>query len=461
MYFTPRYASILAALLTTLLAACGSDSKGGDPLNMPVVLSATEYFDDGEESASSRVLYKYNEPAHIRSNISTAGSDGIWNTTDDTSVPFLECAYIPDDTRLPRQRYLPLQAYLRTPSGALVLEATNQPNGEIMRCPSLAGHRLSKEARCAEAACPFATWFGPSYRFDITRAEIGDTITETQSYSAYNLGIHEPLLDQAQETLIIVDTEERPVQVEVNLITRTVFDDILLNLCKPSDNISIEQMLFRSCKLSKETVRYTYQEKTVLREVDYYNDSFFSHTEHSSRVLDLDAGTLTITIDRTLSTGADHPFSLIYHFNNRQQITAEFLLDSGSDDLLDTADDILTERVTHHYRGDGQPLQTLYPESDRRTDYRYDEFGRLIHKEIYSSNTTQPNQRVDIRYNQAHKISETHYSLSSETDSTLVKTKTVYFRAKPDGFSMNFDVEGIQNARIPTVRTVLETFDLR
>jgi hypothetical protein len=32
---------------------------------------------------------------------------------------------------------------------------------------------------------------------------------------------------------------------------------------------------------------------------------------------------------------------------------------------------------------------------------------------------------------------------------------------KPDKFVMAFDVEGIQDARIPTVRTALQTFDLR
>ena len=160
--FYVKSGGLLATFSCLLLAGCGgggssSSLPSGSTGSSPVVPASIEYFDRGTGNLTGKVVYDYSTADLLRSRYLSPGEDGLWDTGDDTESLFLECEYIAHeegDSALPRQRFLPVHAIARSPTGAAALAESGQPDGEAMYCPSLDDHRVTREEYCTGARCP-------------------------------------------------------------------------------------------------------------------------------------------------------------------------------------------------------------------------------------------------------------------------------------------------------------------
>ena len=104
--------SFLFALAWLGLSGCGggSSASGGagaasgpaEPIRVP---TAIEYLDETEQ-VSARMDFNYSADDALITTLHRAGDDGIWNTNDDSSEPWLDCRYAQDDDFLPSQPLL-------------------------------------------------------------------------------------------------------------------------------------------------------------------------------------------------------------------------------------------------------------------------------------------------------------------------------------------------------------------
>ena len=177
------------------------------------------------------------------------GEDGLWDTGDDTESLFLECEYIAHeegDSALPRQRFLPVHAIARSPTGAAALAESGQPDGEAMYCPSLDDHRVTREEYCTGARCPHGNG---GYRMVLSREREGSVVTDSQTLTAYQDGLEDGLLGQSQQTTITLDEEGRPETIEVDVLETDFASGVLADACETGSNAALETLQYRSCKL--------------------------------------------------------------------------------------------------------------------------------------------------------------------------------------------------------------------
>lgn len=450
----------LTSLIGLLISGCefGSESETGAYTNFPVAPLAVEYYDD-TGATSGRVIFDYSKPMHIQSRYLTLGDDGVWDTTDDTSSHFLECLYESADDTPPRQRWLPLVATRRSPSGANALSLVNMADGENMFCPALSGHHLIREARCLEDNCHGAsTIYGSGFELSISRERHNNTITETQTMQHYDSGSREDWLQQTQESRITLDEQSRPIEVNIEMTVTNTMDDLTIDVCHAGSNAALELLLYRSCKTAKESIRYSYTDSAIARQTDYYNGWTFTHMENSLRTVDTENNVLIITSDTNLHTSVPDPTENKYYFNARGQITSSTTRKAGADGTLHTPDDDTASGPQYFYRADGQPQRVEYGYGSV-DEYRYDDFGRLVKTLYFSPGKDTPTRKTEYTYNDAHKTKKTFYQAVSEDDPTLVKTSTIYFLSAPAGFPINFSPDTPQRSELPTMKSIMSRFD--
>lgn len=462
MSFSRKAAPLMAALYVPL-AACGGDSSSrlvmGAAGSSPVVPDAVEYFDPDSGALTGRVLFDYGTPPNLSASFLAPGEDGAWGTADDIESPYLGCVYQPDPDALPRQRFLPMQALARSPSGAAIVEALAGPDGESMYCPVLDDHWLVQESRCNGEACPGAEG-QIGYVMTISRSRVEDVVTDTQVLESYSAGVVMPILGQLQETSITLDSFGRPVLVEIDVLDTDYASETLAETCDAGSNLALELLMYRSCKLLKESVRYTYGEGSVNREVDYYHGEVFSHTEHSTRTLDMNNGVYSVHIDKDFVSGQIMPTLTEYQFNERQQITGSTTHEAGDDGVLGTGDDVVTSGPSYTYLANGNPASTWAVPGDTGVDYQYDARGRLLRETVYTDISGHASAEYRYSYSSGRLVrKEVHLPRSGE-DPTLVIARRILFRAAVDGFPAGFSAD---SAQLPgaTLGALERRFDLR
>lgn len=463
MSFSSKAAPMVMAMHLTL-AACGGDSSStlvvGAAGSSEVVPRAVEYFDPESGLLTGRVLFDYGTPPNLSASYLAPGEDGAWGTADDIESPYLGCVYQSEPDALPRQRFLPMQAVARSPSGAQAIAALGSPDGESMYCPALDDHWLVRESYCNGEACPGMTEGVGGYVMTISRSRVEDVVTDTQVLVAYNDGVAVPDLGQSQETSITLDSFGRPVLVAIDVLDTDYASETLAETCDAGSNLALELLMYRSCKLLKESVRYTYGEGSVDREVDYYHGEVFSHTEHSTRTRDMNSGVYSVHIDKDFVSGEIMPTLTEYQFNERQQITGSTTHEAGDDGVLGTGDDVVTPGASYNYLANGNPASTWAVPGDTGVDYQYDARGRLLRETVYTDISGHASAEYRYSYNSDRLASKEVYLPRSGEDPTLVIARRILFRAAVDGFPAGFSADSAQYPGA-TLGALERRFDLR
>ena len=463
--FHVQSGGLVAAFSCLLLAGCGGGGSSS-PLpsastgSSPVVPASIEYFDRETGNLNGKVVYDYTTPGQLRSRYLSPGEDSLWDTTDDTDSLFLECDYVAHeegDSALPRQRFLPVHAIARSPTGAAALAESGQPDGEAMYCPSLENHRVTRAEYCTGASCPHGNG---GYRMVLTRVREGSVVTDSQTLTAYQGGVEDSLLGQSQQTMITLDEEGRPETIEINVLETDFASDVLADACETGSNAALETLQSRSCKLLDETVRYTYADNSVEREVDYYHGYVFNHTEHSVRTLDPELNTYTVEIDKDFVSGELAPMRVVYQLNARDQVTGSTTREAGEDGLLDTADDVLTLGPSYEYRPDGSPKSTWQALGDQGVHYQYDAAGRLKTQTVYPDTSGAPSIKYEFAYADGRLRKEAVFKPRFADDPTLVLARRITYRAAVAGFPAGFNADGPQYFSNATLSGLQRRFDL-
>lgn len=425
--------------------------------------SSVDYFQPETGQRVGRVVFDYSEPAHIQSVHLTPGEDGEWQTGDDTEAPFLECLYAFDPDALPRQRYLPMQAIARSPTGAIAIALLDMPDGEYMYCPPLARHWLRREARCTGATCPDTSSeasFYNGYSLNMSRSSMPGELVEAQALTAYLDGVPQAPLSQKQITHISLDEHNRPLTVDIDVVMLDIFSEIIVSTCDVGSNLAVELFLFRSCKILKESVTYSYAGDLVTREVDYYHGEVYSHTEHSTRTWDEEAGVYTFTSDVGFVSGDPAPLVHAYSLNAHGQVTASVKTLAGDDLVLGTDDDEITVGNNYLYRADGQPASTWQTEGDGGTHYVYDSNDRLVRATLYQQGRSTPVREYRYQYDGRVLLEESEYVALSEEAPALLLSKVVRYELAKPGFPANFHPDRPQRPGRPTLSSLMARFDL-
>ena len=452
---------LLAAMSALLLSGCGGGSSSPVPStaakSADVAPASIEYFDRDSGALTGKVVYDYSTPDLLRSRYYTPGEDGLWDTADDTESLFLECEYVEDEDALPRQRFLPVQAVARSPTGASLLSESDLPDGEAMYCPTVEDRRLIREEYCTGLSCPAGTG---GYRMILSRGGEGDVVTETQILTGYQDGMENAMLAQSQQTTVTLGESGKPVIVSIEVIETDFVSEIQAENCKEGSNAAIESLLYVSCKLLDETVRYTYSDDAIEREVDYYHGYVFNHTEHGTRTLDRELNTYTVEIDKDFVSGASEPLRVTYQLNERDQVTGSTRREAGEDGELDTADDVLTQGPDYHYHSNGNPMSTWQEPGDKGVLYQYDANGRLRSQTVYPDTSGVPSVKNDFAYVSGRMKKEEVFLPLSPEDQTLVLARRITYRAAVAGFPSGFKAGGPQYFSNTTLSGLQRRFDL-
>ncbi|MZR63258.1 hypothetical protein [Alcanivorax sp. DP30] len=451
--------------LSLFLAGCGgggssSPMPSASTGSSPVVPASIEYFDRSSGNLTGKVVYDYSTSGQLRSRYLSPGEDGLWDTTDDTDSLFLECDYVAHeeaDSALPRQRFLPVHAIARSPSGAAALAESGQPDGEAMYCPAFEGYRVTREEYCTGASCPHGNG---GYLMMLSRVREGSVVTDSQTLTAYQEGVEDGLLGQSQQTTIPLDEAGRPETIEIEVLETDFVSAGLADVCDTGSNAALEALDYRSCKLLDETVRYTYADNSVGREVDYYHDYVFNHTEHSVRTLDPELNTYTVEIDKDFVSGEPAPMRVVYQLDARDQVTGSTTREAGEDGLLDTADDVLTLGPSYEYRPDGSPKSTWQALGDQGVHYQYDAAGRLKTQTVYPDTSGVASIKYEFSYAGGRLKEEDVFRPRSAEDPTLVLARRITYRAAAAGFPAGFNADGPQYFSNTTLSGLQRRFDL-
>src|SRR5690554_1701674 len=101
---------ILACLVALLAAGCGggsssgsSSASSGNSVSSTInsAPSSAEFYDD-DGALVSRMQFEYPDELTINVELHSVGADMLWDTEDDTSLPYLECLYMSASTPLLR-----------------------------------------------------------------------------------------------------------------------------------------------------------------------------------------------------------------------------------------------------------------------------------------------------------------------------------------------------------------------
>ncbi|MQX51981.1 hypothetical protein [Alcanivorax sediminis] len=455
---------LLVTASAFLLSGCGGSSSSPVPStaakSADVAPASIEYFNRDTGELTGKVVYDYSTADLLRSRYYAPGEDGLWGTADDTDSLFLECEYVAHeagDNVLPRQRFLPVHAIARSPTGAAALAASDQPDGEAMYCPPLEGHRVAREEYCTGPHCPDGNG---GYRMVLSREREGSVVTDSQTLTAYQDGVEDGLLGQSQQAMITLDEEGRPEAIEIEVLETDFASGVLADACETGSNAALEALQYRSCKLLDETMRYTYSDNAIEREVDYYHGYVFNHTEHGTRTLDRDLNTYTVEIDKNFVSGAPDPLRVTYQLNERDQVTGSTRREAGEDGELDTADDVLTQGPDYHYHSNGNPMSTWQEPGDKGVLYQYDANGRLRSQTVYPDTSGVPSVKNDFDYVDGRLKKEEVFLPLSPEDQTLVLARRITYRAAVDGFPAGFNPDGPQYFSNLTLSGLQRRFDL-
>lgn len=463
--FYVQSGGLLAAFSCLLLAGCGGGGSSSalpsaSTGSSPVVPASIEYFDRDTGNLTGKVVYDYTTPGQLRSRYLSPGEDGLWGTTDDPGSLFLDCDYVAHeegDSALPRQRFLPVHAVARSPTGAAALAESGQPDGEAMYCPALEGHRVTREEYCTGASCPHGN---EGYRMVLSRVREGSVVTDSQILTAYQEGVEDGLLGQSQQTTIVLDEAGRPETIEIDVLETDFASGGLADTCETGSNAALEALQYRSCKLLDETVRYTYTDNSVEREVDYYHGYVFNHTEHSVRTLDRELNTYTVEIDKDFVSGEPAPMRVVYQLNARDQVTGSIRREAGEDGELDTADDVVVLGPTYEWLANGNAKSTWQAPGDEGAHYQYDAEGRVQSATFYPDTSGIPLIRYNFTYQGGRLQREDVFKRRSAEHSTLALVRRTSYRAAVTGFPSGFKAGEPQRFSNATLSGLERRFDL-
>lgn len=459
-----QFGCLLAATFALLLSGCGGSDSSPVPSaaakSTDVAPASIEYFDRDTGELTGKVVYDYSTPGLLRSRFYSPGEDGLWDTDDDTESLFLECEYVAHeagDSALPRQRFLPVHAIARSPTGAAALAESAQPDGEAMYCPSLENHRVTREEYCTGAQCPLGNG---GYRMVLTRVREGSVVTDSQTLTAYQGGVEDSLLGQSQQTTIALDKEGRPETIEINVLETDFTSDVLADACETGSNAALEALHSRSCKLLDETVRYSYADNAVEREADYYHGYVFNHTEHSVRTLDRELNTYTVQIDKGFVSGELAPMRVVYQLNARDQVTGSIRREAGEDGELDTDDDVVVPGPTYEWLANGNAKSTWQAPGDEGVHYQYDAEGRVQSATLYPDTSGIALIRYNFTYEGGRLQREDILKQRSAEHSTLVLVRRTSYRAAVAGFPSGYKAGEPQHFSNATLSGLERRFDL-
>lgn len=428
----------------------------------PTVPTVIEFYDPDTQAVSYQIEFEYNLPRSIDSRYLAPGEDGEWNTGDDISEPWLTCHYAEDDSGLPYQRFLLQAAYMRSPSGARAIGTLPQIynfDGSNPACPSVRGHYLERMELCIGNDCPRRadTALG-GYQLAISREREGNTIIDTQVLNP--IIDYVPVTDfaQMQETRITIDSQGRPAGVEISTTQTNVFDDILADICEDGPSLAIALLFYRSCHAFRETAHYDYDGVNTFRETDFYHGWNFSFLSHQQRLIDDDAGTLTVSTQGAFTDPDADQDELTYHFNPRKQITSVTRRRTGDDGMLHTDDDVVELRETYQYRRDGQLLLAEWP-GGFASHYRYDALGRLYRIDSFSDDEL-PDAVSRFLYSEG-RLRASLTSRSHPVDpAQQIRVSRTQYRPAPASLSSTFSPLSTPKPNSLTLNTVLNRFDL-
>ena len=288
----------LTCLSVLLVNGCGGSSSSSSSSVSSTINSAPSsaefYNDDG--ALVSRMQFEYPDELTINVELHSVGADMLWDTEDDTSLPYLECLYMSAPTpllRYPDQYFLGMNG---SPTGALALAFLGIENNQLIKCPVRSGRRLQQESGYAGDLFMSGQVDSYSYIANAELEHLSGTATETINYEIVGVdttvadaleraefevfgvdleAVDEPDLliigDHSQTTTVIYDEEQRPLSID--LVAESPWIALLDQYCADADPIVVDIKLLRGCSSARETRSYRYIDNSVEQDLQRYNGS--------------------------------------------------------------------------------------------------------------------------------------------------------------------------------------------
>lgn len=445
-------------VVPAFLTGCGGDS-GNRASDLPVAVKSVEYLDAETQEVTHRIEFDYQLPRRIDSYYQTPGVDGRWGNADDIRTPYLTCLYEEDDSALPYQRFLAQAAFKRSPSGAAAVAAINLIDGEATLCPAVEGHYLEHEGYCTGDHCPGSSPTDTAgYALMISRYRQNDMIIENQTFLPVHGGSAQFTISQTQETRIILDDLGRVTDVAIDTVKTNFLDDILADICADGPSLAIALLLYRSCHAMKESAHYTYDEENIFREANYYHGWNFSFVSEQQRIIDEEAGTLTVTTRGAFTDPDADQDEYVFSFNGNRKVTGMTIHRPGEDGILHTEDDLIRVPENYFYNENGQPSR-VERASGVTERYFYNAFGQQYMIETLSE-TMLPDQVVQFQYKGGQLASSLLARVPPDGPQQLVSISKTYYRTAPAYLTSDFSPATPGRFDLPTLDSVLTRFDL-
>lgn len=413
-----RYTFI--CLVAVLVSGCGGGSSSGGSSASRTINSApsSAEFYDADGVLVSRMQFEYPDELTINAELHSVGEDMLWDTEDDTSLPYLECLYMSAPTPLLRYPDQYFRGMNVSPMGALGLAFLGIANNGLIKCPVRSGRRLQQESGYVSDL--FMSGLSDSYSY-LVNAELehfGGTATEVLSYEFVGVdttvadvleqaefevfgvdldAVEAPDLpiigDHTQITTVLYDDEKRPLSID--LVAESPWTALLDEYCTDADLIAIHIKLLRDCSSARETRSYRYIDDSVEQDLQRYNGSNSSDisTSTATRL----ANSVVIhsgTVDDGPTSGAGYKS---YPFNESEQVTATVSSSYGDDEIWGTEDDLYIAFDTYHYDDNGRLSEVRYGTLKKQA-YDYYPDGKLKQVDGFDSQSEIPAQRTLISY---------------------------------------------------------------
>jgi len=417
---TTLFRHTLTCVVALLVTGCGgSSSSSSGPVSSTInsAPSSAEFYDD-DGALVSRMQFEYPDELSINVELHSVGEDMLWDTEDDTSLPYLECLYMSAPTPLLRYPDQYFRGMNGSPTGALALAFLGIENNQLIKCPVRSGRRLQKES--GYAGDLFMSGQVDSYSY-IANAELehfAGTATETINYEIVGVdttvadvleraefevfgvdleAVDEPDLpiigDHAQITTVLYDAEQRPLTID--LVAESPWTALLDEYCVDVDSIVVSIKLLRGCSSARETRSYRYIDDSVEQDVQRYKGS--SPADVSTSTATRLASSVVVhagTVDDGPTSGAGYTS---YPFNESGKVTAQASNSYGYDEVWGTEDDLGISFYTYHYDDKGRLSEVRFGTSKDQA-YAYYPDGKLKQVDDFDSLSEVPFQRTLVSY---------------------------------------------------------------
>ena len=410
----------LTCLAVLQVSGCGgSSSSSSSSVSSTInsVPSSAEFYND-DGALVSRMQFEYPDELTINAELHSVGEDMLWDTEDDTSLPYLECLYM--SAPIPLLRY-PDQ-YFRgmngSPAGALGLAFLGIENNELIKCPVRSGRRLQQESGYVSDLFMSGQFDSYSYLANAELEHFGGTATETISYEIVGVdttvadvleraefevfgvdleAVDEPELliigDHTQITTVLYDAEQRPLSID--LVAESPWTTLLDEYCMDVDPIVVDIKLLRGCSSARETRSYRYIDDSVEQDLQRYDGS--NPSDISTSTVTRLASSVIVhsgTVDDGPTSGAGYTS---YPFNESGKVTAQASNSYGFDEVWGTEDDLGISFYTYHYDDKGRLSEVRFGTSKDQA-YAYYPDGKLKQVDLFDSLSEVPFHRTLVSY---------------------------------------------------------------